>query len=88
MIDISSNKEFNYLFSRMYYSKPVLKELYQGSFFVAIFEISDSKITPDGLFEGSDETLTSYLVSLKPDGDFYTWSKLYKFRRLYKSCSC
>ena len=41
----------------------------------------DSKVTPENFSEG-DEFLQSYMISVTPDGDYYTNSKLYKIEGL------
>ncbi|AWW32638.1 hypothetical protein DN752_22195 [Echinicola strongylocentroti] len=56
--------------------------LYERSFFVSVYTIFDTKATPEGSFEGHDNVLSSILVSVKPDGDYYTESDLYKIEGL------
>ncbi len=80
-IDLSSQVEMNYVFSRMFNENTVVKEVYGGGLLVKIFEISDSKITPE-YFSESDEFLSSYIISVSPDGDYYVTSKLYKIEGL------
>ena len=80
--DISNNVDMNYLFARLD-SKDILnKELWNGGQYVKVFKISDSKATPENYFEGTDEVLTSLIISTVPDGDYYTNSKLYKIEGL------
>lgn len=78
--DLSSNQEMNYIFARIY-TKSITKELYDGILFVTIYEISDSNATPEDFSEG-EEFLYSYLISVIPDGDYYSYSKLYKVEGL------
>ena len=76
--DLSENKEMNYIFART--SKNVIvKELYNRGLFVTIFQLSDSKATPD---EYMEDFLSSYMISVVPDGDYYSHSKLYKLEGL------
>jgi hypothetical protein len=81
-IDLSSYQEMNYIFARIHNSKPISKEFYKGSLYATIFHLSDSKATPDSLFEGYDGMVSSYIISITPDGDYYSWSKLYKIEGL------
>ena len=77
VLDLSDRTEMNYYFARVLDSTPNSKWIYKNALKVKIFEISDSKATPENLFEGCEQ-LSSYLVSVVPDGDYYSWSKLYK----------
>jgi hypothetical protein len=81
VIDISEFKKTNYLISNIINTEIVLKEMFKGSFYVNIFEISDSKISKKTINEGV-EVLSSYLISCIPDGDYYTSSKLFKIQGL------
>lgn len=77
LIDMSSNQEMNYVFARVYPESIIRKELFKNGLYVTIFKISDPKVTPENFSEG-DEFLQSYIISVTPDGDYYTNSKLYK----------
>lgn len=81
-IDLSGHSEMNYIFARIYDIKPISMELYGGGLFISVFQISDSKATPENFFEGYDSSLSSYIISVKEDGDYYTGSKLYKIEGL------
>lgn len=81
--DFSKNQELNYFFARIDSKKTITRELYKGSLYLTIYNLSDSKATPDNFSEGSEELLSSYIVSISPDGDYYTNSKLYKIEGLY-----
>lgn len=80
--DLSNNQELNYIFSRIITTKTVCEELYNRGLFVTIYEISDSKATPENLFKGYSGTVSSYIISASPDGDYYTSSKLHKIEGL------
>jgi hypothetical protein len=74
---LDNNSEMNYVLANIW--KPnIKKELWNGGLYVKIFEMKDSKATPEGFFEGYDGVLESLLISAIPDGDNYTNSKLYK----------
>jgi hypothetical protein len=81
--NISKNVDLNYVLSNILTDKIIRKELRNRGQFVTVFEISDSKATPGNFSEGSEELLSSYIVSISPDGDYYTNSKLYKIEGLY-----
>ena len=78
VLDLSDRTEMNYYFARVLDSTFNSKWIYNYALEVKIFEISDSKATPENLFEGYDGLLASYLVSVYPDDNYYNWSKLYK----------
>ncbi|PWK20941.1 hypothetical protein [Xanthomarina spongicola] len=80
--DISNNVDMNYLFARLDSKDIFNQELWNGGQYVKVFKISDSKATPEKYFEGTDEVLTSLIISTVPDGDYYTNSKLYKIEGL------
>ena len=78
---LDSLNEMNYIFSRINPSNIIQKDLFGRSTFVKIFEISDSKITPETFLEGH-EFFISYFISVNPDGDYYSYSKLFKLEGL------
>ena len=80
-IDIPSS-EMNYVFSRLDTEKIKTEILYDGALHLKLFAISDSKITPENFSEGTEEFLESIYVSISPDGDAYTESKLIKLEGL------
>ena len=80
---IEFNKQYDdmkYIFARISPSKSILKELYNGGLFARIFQLSDSKVTPT---EYMEDFLSSYIISVTEDGDYYTESKLYKIEGMY-----
>lgn len=81
LIDLSQNKETNYIVANIL-KVARQKEIYGGGMFVKTFLMSDSKATPEGLFEGTDAIISSLLISVVPDGDYYSHSKLYKIECL------
>ena len=82
--DLSNSEvKMNYIFSRMYNEKPLHKDLFNKSLFLSVYKFSDSKISKGNIISGTDESLDSYLISLSPDGDGYSASKLYKIEGVY-----
>lgn len=77
-----SYMKMNYIFSRLNTETITNKTLFDGALYVKVFSISDSKITPENFSEGTEEFLESLLVSISPDGDAYTESKLIKLEGL------
>lgn len=78
---ISSDNE-KYILANIYKINYSFYNLYNSSFFVNVYAMFDSKATLQEDFEGTDEVLSSILISIMPDGDYYTTSKLYKIERL------
>ncbi|WP_300021478.1 hypothetical protein [uncultured Maribacter sp.] len=76
---MSNLNDANYIFSRIYPEKPIYKELCISPY----FKYSDYKITPENFSEGTEEFLDSYIISITPDGDYYTSSKLSKIEGLF-----
>ena len=76
--DLSNQQGLNYILANILIERTYKKELFKGGQYLTIFQINDSKITPSNYFEGTDEILDSYLISVVPDGDYYPGSKLYK----------
>ena len=79
--DISSS-EMNYAFSRLDTQNIITEILYDGALHLKMYTISDSEITPENFSEGTEEFLESIYVSISPDGDAYTESKLIKLEGL------
>lgn len=77
-IDISKEKNANYILSNIIFDKTYEKKLWNGAIYLKSYTITDSKATSKDFSEGSDEILSSVLISLTPDGDYYTNSNLYK----------
>ncbi|QDH80188.1 hypothetical protein FKX85_14525 [Echinicola soli] len=80
--DISDELSLNYVLSNIDKVDYSFYGLYERSFFVSVYTIFDTKATPKGYFEGHDSVLSSVLVSVMPDGDYYTKSNLYKIEGL------
>ena len=78
--DLADEVNMNYLFSRINPTQISSTSLYNNGLYVTIYKLSDSKITPEKFME---DFLSSYLVSVIPDGDYYSYSKLYKIEGLY-----
>lgn len=83
LIDLSQNYEVNYILANIWQGV-THQELYRGGLYVKTFVMGDSKATPEELFEGYDAIISSLLISVVPDGDYYTSSKLYKIERLVR----
>ena len=81
VIELSDNSEMNYIFARIAPILTIDKELYKGGMYATIFYLSDPKVTPEDFSEGH-EFLSSYIVSVTEDGDYYSGSKLYKIEGL------
>jgi hypothetical protein len=73
------NTEMNYIFSRINTATIYKEKLYKEGLFITIYEMTDSKATP---IEYIEDFLSSYIVSAVPDGDYYSYSKLYKIEGL------
>jgi len=80
--DYTNTAEMSYFFARINPTNIITKELYDRGLYIKVFEISDSKATPENSFDETDEFLSSYIISIVPDGDYYTSSKLYKLEGL------
>ncbi|WP_299834911.1 hypothetical protein [uncultured Tenacibaculum sp.] len=82
--DLSSSEvKMNYIFSRMYKEKPLHKDLFNKKLFLAVYKFSDSKISKGNAISETHEFLDSFLISISPDGDGYSASKLYKIEGVY-----
>lgn len=68
----------NYVLANLKPEKTVQKTLFKGSFYLKAFLISDN----DKISEGTDEVYDAYFISISPDGDYYTSSKLFKIEKL------
>ncbi|MHA7130451.1 hypothetical protein [Algoriphagus namhaensis] len=80
--DISDESQANYLLANIKGVKFISHPLFEGGLYINSFVIDDSKATPAGFFEETDEILSSILITCQPDGDYYTKSKLYKITGL------
>ncbi len=78
--NLDFDSEMNYIFSRINTSTVLKEELYNGGLYVKVFQISDSKATPKKYLE---DFLSSFIISVTPDGDYYSYSKLYKIEGIY-----
>jgi len=77
--NLDDNSEMNYIFSRINPTTIYKDELYKGGLYITIYEMSDSKATPK---ERIEDFLSSYIISVRPDSDYYSYSKLYKIEGL------
>lgn len=78
--NMESNSEMNYIFARINPAHILQRELFNGGLYITVYSISDSNATPKNNME---DFLTSYIISVVPDGDYYSQSKLYKIEGLY-----
>lgn len=82
VIELTSNEDLNYYLSNVAEINANSYSLFSGTIFINIFTVRDSKATPDNYFEGYDSVLQSVLITINPDGDYYTKSKLFKIEGL------
>lgn len=78
LIEMTANPDLNYYFSNISEVNIKNHSLFSRAMFVNVSTINDAKATPDNYFEVYDGILQSIFISVKPDGDYYSWSKLYK----------
>lgn len=81
--DVSNNQNLNYILSNLELEKTFKSELWNEAIYLKAYTITDSKATSKDFSEGSDEILSSLLISLTPDRDYYTNSNLYKIEGIY-----
>ena len=77
-----SDSYSNYILATIYRTDYLNYQIYNRSLFLNIFSINDSKGTSTDSFNETDEVLQALIISVSPDGDYYTTSKLYKIDEL------
>ncbi|MFV0186177.1 hypothetical protein OBK20_02200 [Empedobacter falsenii] len=77
-----SDSYSNYILATIYRTDYLNYQIYNKSLFLNIFSINDSKGTSTDSFNETDEVLQALIISVSPDGDYYTTSKLYKIDEL------
>ncbi|MCA4777205.1 hypothetical protein [Empedobacter stercoris] len=77
-----SDSYSNYILATIYRTDYLNYQIYNRSLFLNIFSINDSKETSTDSFNETDEVLQALIISVSPDGDYYTTSKLYKIDEL------
>lgn len=82
VIDLTSNEDLNYYLSNIAEVNTNSYKLFSDAIFINVITVHDSKATPDNYFEGYDSVLQSVLITITPDGDYYTKSKLFKIEGL------
>jgi len=82
IIELTSDETTNYLLANITEINYSFQEIFKRSFFVNVYTINDSKATPQDYFEEYDGILSSILISIIPDGDYYVKSKLFKIEGL------
>jgi hypothetical protein len=80
--DLSDESQANYFLANINRVKFLSHQLFEGGLYINAFIIDDSKATPTGFFEETEEILSSILISIMPEVDYYTKSKLYKIEGL------
>jgi hypothetical protein len=80
--DLTEDSKTNYFLANIQRVEYLSYPLFERAIFINAFLIDDSEATPTDYFEGTDEVLSSILISIIPDGDYYTESKLYKVEGL------
>ncbi|SFO33180.1 hypothetical protein SAMN04488519_105294 [Algoriphagus ornithinivorans] len=80
--DLTEDSKANYFFANIQNVEFLSYPLFERALFINAILIYDSEATPADYFEGTDEVLSSILISIRPDGDYYTESKLYKLEGL------
>lgn len=81
-IELNSDLESNYLISNITKCHVLSREMFNGSFYINIFELADSKISPKNNQE-TEEPWSSFLISAIPDGDYYTLSTIKKIEGVF-----
>lgn len=81
-IEEISDSSSKYILANIYRIDYLNYQIYNRSLFLNIFTINDSKGTFDNSFKETDEVFEAIIISISPDGDYYTSSKLYKIREL------
>jgi hypothetical protein len=82
IIELTSDETANYLLANITEINYSYQEVFNRSFFVNVYTVNDSKATPLDYFEEYDGILSSILISIIPDGDYYSQSKLFKIEGL------
>lgn len=80
--DLSNDIDLNYLLASVLPEKTICKDIFNGGLYIKVFQLNDTKATKEEIFEGYDGVASSFLVSVMPDGDYYTTSNLFKIEGL------
>ncbi|MEB2787398.1 hypothetical protein [Algoriphagus persicinus] len=80
--EISKDNVANYLLANIKEINYSFHELHDRSFFINVYTLDDSMATPKSSFQEYDGILSSLLISIIPDGDYYVQSKLFKIEGL------
>jgi len=80
--ELSMHETANYLLANITEINYSYQEVFNRSFFLNVYTLNDSKATPLDYFEEYDGVLSSILISVIPDGDYYVGSKLFKIEGL------
>jgi len=80
--ELSIYETANYLLANITEINYSYQEVFNRSFFISVYTLNDSKATPLEYFEEYDGVLSSILISIIPDGDYYSQSKLFKIEGL------
>jgi hypothetical protein len=77
VVGLLDNSEMDYIVSNITHCHVLSKAMFDASFYINIFEFSDSK-TSTKYGQEVEEISSSFLITSVPDGDYYTESKLFK----------
>lgn len=80
--DLTGDSRANYFFANIQSVEFLSYPVFERALFINTILIFDSEATPADYFEGTDQVLSSILISIRQDGDYYTESKLYKLEGL------
>jgi len=80
--NLSNDIDLNYLLASILPEKTIIKEIFNNGLYVKIFQLNDTKATKKEMFDGYDGVSSSFLISVMPDGDYYTTSNLFKIEGL------
>jgi len=87
--DLSGYEEMNYTFASITSTgivkqEKIKKRLFGGGLYINVYEMIDSKSTPNNYSPDTHENLTSFIVSVVGDDDLaYIPGKLYKITGMY-----
>ncbi|WP_300024092.1 hypothetical protein [uncultured Maribacter sp.] len=81
IIDLSDSQNLSYYIANIKKCNFLKKNMFDDSFFISIFEILETRTDINNFSEGK-ELSSSYLISILPDGDYYSSSKLFKIEGL------
>ncbi|EAR16723.1 hypothetical protein [Robiginitalea biformata] len=78
LTDESDKEELTYVLSNIQRTVEGHKSIFDGAFYFRVYQIWDSRGTPEGTFPGSEEAYSAYYIAVSPDGDYYVGAELFK----------